>query len=137
MVTRMARPCKKMPAFNRIIFTASRAENLSMKDIAMFISQSEVRDYARPIMRSKKTTPKNSPFKNPVKALLKKGEPVIGIVIHYVFRALIWHDHNRFRVLLAAIETRGRMRNGMVWGGSSVTPLPLGRSHTEKDFRHV
>ena len=32
-------------------------------------------------MRTKKTTPGNSPFKNPVKALLKKGEPVIGIVI--------------------------------------------------------
>ena len=32
-------------------------------------------------MRSRKTPPKNSPFKNPVKALLKKGEPVIGIVI--------------------------------------------------------
>jgi type IV secretion system protein VirB3 len=62
---------------------------------------------------------------------------VIGLVIHYVFRALIWHDHNRFRVLLAAIETRGRMRNGMIWGGSSVTPLPLGRTYSEKDIRNV
>ena len=25
---------------------------------------------------------------------------VIGIAVHFVFRALIWHDHNRFRILL-------------------------------------
>jgi type IV secretion system protein VirB3 len=62
---------------------------------------------------------------------------VIGIAIHYAFRAVIWHDHNRFRVLLAWIETRGRMRNGMIWGGSSVTPLPLGRTYTEKDLTDV
>ena len=59
----------------------------------------------------------------------------IGIVIHFVFRALIWHDHNRFRILLAWIETRGRMRNGLHWGGASVTPMPIGRNHTPTDFR--
>ena len=59
----------------------------------------------------------------------------IGIVIHFVFRALIWHDHNRFRILLAWIETRGRMRNGLHWGGASVTPMPIGRNHTTTDFR--
>ena len=59
----------------------------------------------------------------------------IGIVIHFVFRALIWHDHNRFRILLAWIETRGRMRNGLHWGGSTVSPMPIGRNHTPTDFR--
>ena len=59
---------------------------------------------------------------------------VIGIVIHFVFRALIWHDHNRFRILLAWVETRGRMRNGLHWGGSTVTPMRIGRTHTQKDF---
>ena len=62
---------------------------------------------------------------------------VIGVVIHFVFRALIWHDHNRFRILMAWIETRGRMRNGLHWGGSTVTPLPIGRTHTHKDFNDV
>ena len=61
----------------------------------------------------------------------------IGIVIHFVFRALIWHDHNRFRILLAWIETRGRMRNGLHWGGASVTPMPIGRNQTPTDFRDV
>jgi type IV secretion system protein VirB3 len=62
---------------------------------------------------------------------------VIGVALHFGFRALIWHDHNRFRVLLAWLETRGRMRNGMIWGGSSATPLPLGRTYTDKDFLNV
>ena len=62
---------------------------------------------------------------------------VVGIAIHFVFRALIWQDHNRFRIILAWLETRGRMRNGMVWGGASVAPMPIGRTYTTGDFRDV
>ena len=62
---------------------------------------------------------------------------VVGIVIHVVFRAIIWHDHNRFRVLMAWLETRGRMRNGMYWDGSTVTPMQIGRCHDTGDMRDV
>ena len=62
---------------------------------------------------------------------------LVGLVIHFIFRAIIWHDHNRFRVLLAWLETRGRMRNGMVWGGSTVTSMPIGRSYNSRDLQDV
>jgi type IV secretion system protein VirB3 len=61
---------------------------------------------------------------------------VIGIAIHFIFRAIIWTDHNRFRVLLAWVDTAGRMRNGAQWGGSSLSPLSIGRRYTEEDFGH-
>jgi type IV secretion system protein VirB3 len=59
---------------------------------------------------------------------------VIGIAVHFMFRAIIWNDHNRFRVLLAWVETAGRMRNGSMWGGSTLSPLPIGRRYNIGDL---
>lgn len=47
-----------------------------------------------------------------------------------VCRAICRTDHNAFRILLAFVETKGRARNGALWGGSSPTPLPLRRRLT-------
>ncbi|QYC11454.1 type IV secretion system protein VirB3 [Brevundimonas nasdae] len=53
--------------------------------------------------------------------------------LHLVFQAICKSDHNAFRLLFAYVETKGRCRNGALWGGSSITPLPLVRrySHAE------
>lgn len=59
---------------------------------------------------------------------------LVGIVFHLVFKALVKHDHNMFRVLLAWIETRGRSRNGAFWGGTTLTPLKLVRRYDERDL---
>ena len=59
---------------------------------------------------------------------------LVGVVFHLIFRALVKHDHNMFRILLAWIETRGRSRNGAYWGGASLTPLRLVRRYDERDF---
>lgn len=52
---------------------------------------------------------------------------LIAPALHMVFRAICKHDHNAFRVLWQYVETKGRSRNGRLWGGSSATPLPLRR----------
>lgn len=62
---------------------------------------------------------------------------VIGLVIHYVFKTILRHDHNAFRVLMAWVETRGRQRNIAHWGGSSVSPLRLIRHFDERDLGDV
>lgn len=52
---------------------------------------------------------------------------LIAPVLHVVFRAVCKADPNAFRVLYLFVETKGRARNGGLWGGSSASPLPLGR----------
>jgi type IV secretion system protein VirB3 len=52
---------------------------------------------------------------------------LIAPALHMVFRAICRADPNAFRVLYLWLETKGRTRNGGLWGGSSVGPLPLGR----------
>lgn len=59
---------------------------------------------------------------------------LVGIVFHLVFKTLVKHDHNMFRVLVAWVETRGRSRNGSFWAGSTVTPLKLVRHFDERDL---
>lgn len=59
---------------------------------------------------------------------------LIGGVLHLVFRALVKHDHNMFRILLSSVETRGRSRNASYWGGSTLSPLKLGRHYDERDL---
>lgn len=59
---------------------------------------------------------------------------LVSIVIHMVFRAILRTDHNAFRVLVGWAETKGRYRNSAHWGGSSVTPLRLGRTYDERDI---
>lgn len=52
---------------------------------------------------------------------------LIAPVLHIVFQAICRADPNAFRVLYLFVETKGRARNGGLWGGSSASPLPLGR----------
>ncbi|WP_273793758.1 type IV secretion system protein VirB3 [Brucella anthropi] len=59
---------------------------------------------------------------------------LVGIVFHFIFRALVKHDHNMFRIMLAWVETRGRSRNISHWGGSSLSPLKLSRRFDERDL---
>jgi len=59
---------------------------------------------------------------------------LVGVVFHFVFRALVKHDHNMFRILLAWVETRGRTRNSAYWGGATLSPLRLARRFDERDI---
>lgn len=61
----------------------------------------------------------------------------VGVVFHLVFRTLVKHDHNMFRILLAWVETRGRSRNSAYWGGATVSPLKLVRRYDERDLGYV
>ncbi|AJC82296.1 type IV secretion system protein VirB3 [Rhizobium vallis] len=62
---------------------------------------------------------------------------LVGIVFHVLFRALVKHDHNMFRILIAWIETRGRSRNTAYWGGATLSPLKLTRRYDERDLSFV
>ncbi|MBZ9739750.1 MULTISPECIES: type IV secretion system protein VirB3 [unclassified Mesorhizobium] len=59
---------------------------------------------------------------------------LVGVVVHFIFKAVVKHDHNMFRVLLGWIDTRGRARNTGLWGGSSLTPMKLVRRYDERDL---
>ena len=59
---------------------------------------------------------------------------LVGVVFHFLFRTLLKHDHNMFRILLSWIETRGRSRNTSYWGGATLTPLRLTRRYDERDL---
>jgi type IV secretion system protein VirB3 len=59
---------------------------------------------------------------------------LVGVVFHLVFRAIVKHDHNMFRILLAWIETRGRSCNASYWGGATLSPLKLVRRYDERDL---
>lgn len=58
-----------------------------------------------------------------------------GPVLHLVFRAISKADPNAFRVLYLFVETKGRSRNGGLWGGSSTSPLPT-RRRSRRTLRH-
>ena len=62
---------------------------------------------------------------------------LVGVLIHVVFKVILRHDHNAFRVLMAWLDTRGRCRNTSYWGGASVTPLRLVNHYDERDLGHV
>jgi len=55
---------------------------------------------------------------------------LIAPALHLVFRGICKSDHNAFRVLWLYVDTKGRARNGALWGGSSTTPLPVRRRFT-------
>lgn len=52
---------------------------------------------------------------------------LVAPALHLVFQAVCKADPNAFRVLYLFVETKGRARNGSLWGGSSASPLPLRR----------
>lgn len=59
---------------------------------------------------------------------------LVGIVFHVIFRTLVKHDHNMFRILISWVETRGRSRNTAYWGGATLSPLRLARRYDERDL---
>jgi len=61
---------------------------------------------------------------------------VVAVPIHLACRVVCRHDPNQFRLLFAWFETRGRHRNGRLWGGSSFTPLKLVRRYAARDLAH-
>ena len=61
----------------------------------------------------------------------------VGFAVHILFRALLWQDHNRFRLLFGWIETTGKCLNRTTWGGSSASPLRTTVTYTKADFDHV
>lgn len=61
---------------------------------------------------------------------------LVAPALHLVFRAICKADHNAFRLLFVYVDTKGRARNGVTWGGSSPTPLPVVRRLTPQGLRH-
>ena len=61
---------------------------------------------------------------------------LVAIPIHFSCRLICRHDPNQFRILFAWFDTRGRHRNGRLWGGSSCTPLKLIRRYAVQDLSH-
>lgn len=59
---------------------------------------------------------------------------LVAPAVHLVFRAVCRADPNAFRVLYLWVETKGRARNGRLWGGSSPSPLPLRRARSWREL---
>lgn len=69
------------------------------------------------------------------------GNPLymgIGVVVHYTIRHLVSRDYNMFKTIMLWSETKARARNTDLWGGSSVSPLPLRPARKPREVRtHV
>ncbi len=66
------------------------------------------------------------------------GNPLymaVGVVVHYTIRALVSRDYNMFKTLRLWSETKARARNTDLWGGSSVSPLPLRAARKAREVR--
>ena len=61
---------------------------------------------------------------------------LVAVPIHLACRLVCRHDPNQFRLLFAWFDTRGRHRNGRLWGGPSCTPLRLKRCYAARDLGH-
>lgn len=59
-----------------------------------------------------------------------------GVVLHFLFRAIVKNDHNAFRVLFIWFDTKARARNAGWWGGSSIAPLPMRRRYRPEEVAH-
>jgi len=55
----------------------------------------------------------------------------IGVVVHFILKEITKHDHNKFRVLFAWLNTRGKYKNTSRWGGTTISPLRLIRTYKE------
>ncbi|MGF7156783.1 type IV secretion system protein VirB3 [Bartonella heixiaziensis] len=54
-----------------------------------------------------------------------------GVTGHFIFKEILKHDHNKFRILLTWQKTRLFARNAQLWGGASLSPLRLVRNYEE------
>ena len=59
---------------------------------------------------------------------------LVAPALHLVFRAICKADHNAFRLLFVYVDTKGRARNGALWGGSSTSPLPVARRFVAREL---
>lgn len=59
---------------------------------------------------------------------------LVAPALHLVFRAVCKADHNAFRLLILYVDTKGRSRNGAVWGGSSASPLAVVRRYAPQEL---
>lgn len=59
----------------------------------------------------------------------------VSVAVHFIFKTMVKNDYNRFRILFAYFETKGRSRNSSYWGGSSVSPLRLVRHYDVRDIQ--
>ncbi len=58
------------------------------------------------------------------------GSPLywlIGVAIHFPMRVIASKDHNFFRVHRLWFITKSEAVRSSLWGGSMVSPLPMGR----------
>ena len=62
---------------------------------------------------------------------------LVGIPLHFLVRAIAWHDHNRFAVLRSWIEVRGKQLNRSYWGGSSCSPARVRHTYSILDDTHA
>ncbi|SMF42828.1 type IV secretion system protein VirB3 [Azospirillum oryzae] len=60
---------------------------------------------------------------------------LIGVVLHHALRALVARDAHLFGTLRLWADTKARARNTRLWGGSSVSPLPLGPARSAREVR--
>ncbi|WP_156851096.1 type IV secretion system protein VirB3 [Bartonella refiksaydamii] len=54
-----------------------------------------------------------------------------GVIGHFIFKEILKHDHNKFRILLTWQKTYIFARNSSLWGGGSLSPLRLIRNYEE------
>lgn len=62
---------------------------------------------------------------------------LVAPALHLVFRGICHADHNAFRLLFVYVDTKGRCRNGALWGGSSVSPMPVVRRYRATELRRA
>ncbi|UNE53861.1 type IV secretion system protein VirB3 [Bartonella machadoae] len=55
----------------------------------------------------------------------------LGIAIHFIFKEILKHDHNKFRILFIWQQTTVFSSNSHLWGGASLSPLRLVRTYEE------
>lgn len=59
---------------------------------------------------------------------------LVAPALHIVFRAVCRADHNAFRLLFVYVDTKGRCRNSGLWGGSSISPMPVVRRYRVEEL---
>jgi type IV secretion system protein VirB3 len=59
---------------------------------------------------------------------------VIGIAIHFPMRIITDIDHNFFRIWRLWFGTKGAAIGGDLWGGSALSPLPVGLPRKAKEL---
>lgn len=65
------------------------------------------------------------------------GSPLywaLGFLLHIPMRILTEYDHNYFRLGRLWLETKGRASTRILWGGSSLSPMPSGLPRDASDL---